>query len=602
MAKNTKAMSQTAQTEPYEEQTYEGIFIGSLYGNADTATALKDPFTITVAGDGTGQASTAGTSVTLSLNVNHATEAEHAKSADSVAHAATADSAAFATTAGSAVKADHATTADSATMADHATQADTASKTTHADYATRAGEADHSASADTATAAESAKTADVATVAKELQNYDKPVAEAEHAAKADLAVMAQYDCEGFSIKDFYAKKADYVSKEEAFTENAAKALFAPRSELVVQAAVTGKAYGTGRVEGQTLRINITSLAIDSGGSATIYDDVVFYDQPDLPKNPDTTKIYITSDKQMWLYDDKQQQFVNVRSAISEDMEQTLNQAIAQLTNYVDLSNEQTIQGAKTFKDEVYAPIPSFTDDPDRAVAVLHTVRDVYSKLSTDLTNMRIKLQEQITELNARMDAQQTGDMLFAYVDYSLLENQKLMVVGTTYIGLLTEEKVFIELDPETNEPVDDSLVPYYWRYFRKDSKGNVTWQDYKINSATFLEYARLDGADFKGGVTVPAQADPNSVMDQTVLGASDIRKIIEKQIENNNNKLNIDNYMPKTGGAFKGTVTVPNAVTWEGQDDQALVNKGDIEKHELKVFVQASMPDEFRKNSIYVLV
>lgn len=603
MAKNVDNLTAQNNTgiDLYAEQVYEGSFKGDLIGNADTATSLKQAFTVTLAGDATGSFSTAGTNANLNVKVNRSTYADSAAHADSAASAATASTASHASTADHAVSADTATSAATAGLADHAVQADSASKAAQADYAQGAAEASHAVTADTAANAEKAKFADAAAVAKALENPDTPVAEAEHAQTAEIAKIAQYDCEGYSIKDYYAKKKEVVLKENAFTQAQAEALFIPRSEQVRFVQVSGKAFGTGYANGNTLNINIKELAV-SGNGENIYGDLVFLNTPDLPAITDTTKIYINSDKLLYIYDADAAEWVNVSASISKETQLQVEQAIAQLQNYVDLTSAQSIQGEKTFKDAVFAPIPSLNDDPDRAVAVLHTVRDVYGKLSSNLTEMRIALQAQVTELSARVDAQQSGDVLFAYKDYSQLTNQKDMVVGTTYISLLAEDKTYIELDPEDNQPVDDSAVPFYWRYYRKDSKGNVTWTDYKINSATFLEYARLDGADFTGVITVPAADDPFSVMDNTVLGAFDVLQVIDRKISDNTDALNLEQYMPKTGGAFTGAVTVPDVVSWESADAGTAVNKKAVDDHELKVFIQADLPEILRNNSLYILV
>lgn len=578
MAKNISQEDlATTRAEPSSEpQHYVGTFEGDLTGNADTATLLKNSFTITASQDAQGTFSTAGTNQTFPL---HITRADKANQADFATKAGTVANADYAVTAGSANTAStagSASFADSAKMADHATVADNATSADSAKYATRAGEADHAANADNATKATTASLADVATVAKALENPESPVQEAEHARKADLATMAQYDCEGYSFKDMYAKKADYVSKQEAFTKEEAQILFAERGKLLQTASVVGKAFGSGVVKGTDLVLNITSIA--SGESASFYSALVYLTGNELPSKPDTTKIYITADGRLWLYSQDALSWIDVKSALSTEEKGEINEALDKLGNVVDLTSDQIIKGEKTFKEIPSAPISSIRDDPDRNVVVLHNLREVRDDINADISELTVELQGKLDVINSRLDAQQTGDVLFAYKDYSLPENQPDMIVGTTYIGLLEEDKTFIQLDPEDNSLADPSQVPYWWRYYRKDSKGHITWQDYKINSAIFVDYARLDGANFTGNVTVQNREEPLSLTGLDVLNIHDTRIIVDDLINKAIENADLDQYMPLSGGTFTGKVYVGSQVDVASAPVNIILNKGDIQK------------------------
>ena len=540
MATNYTKPSGKTQTEQaieaYAEQAYEGTFVGNLTGNADTATALKQPFTVTVAGDASGNFSTAGTSTTLTLDVQHsdtASEADHAKTADTVTKASTASSADFASYAA------HAQSADNSVNAENATRAETADYALNAGQAANANEAQHALNADMAANAKyaaEAVTADEAKVALALKNPENPVDYAKYADKAGLAVMAQYDCEGYSIVDYYAKKADVVLKADAFTQQQADVLYARRGALLKTATVIGKAIGTGIVEGTDLLINITGLV--QGEAASFYDALVWLSTPDLPDRPDTTKIYITNDGALWLYSQDSSTWEQIRGTIPDTLSSSLQEALEKLTGVVDLTTDQTINGHKTFEDIPVIPIASLRDDPDRYAASLHNVRDARDRLKYALSELQAEIQRQLNLVNARLDAQQRGDVLLAYIDYTVPANQVQMVVGTTYIGYLTEDGKFIEIDPATKEQKDPSLVPYYERHFYKTSDGYVTWRDFKMDTVTFAEYARLDGAIFTGNVTVPANANALQATGLEVLNAGDVRKVaddlIDKAIEDNN--------------------------------------------------------------------
>lgn len=526
--------------EAYADQTYEGTFIGSLTGNADTATALKQAFTVTVTGDASGNFSTAGTSTTLTLDVQHsdtASEANHAKTADTVTKANTASSADFAT------YATHSQSADNSVNAENATRAETADYALNAGQAANANEAQHALNADMAANAKRAAeavTADEAKVALALKNPENPVDYAKYADKAGLAVMTQYDCEGYSIVDNYAKKSDVVLKADAFTRQEADVLYARRGALLKTATVIGKAIGTGIVVGTDLVIEIKDVV--QGEAASFYDAVAFLAGTELPTTPDTTKLYLTSDGILWLYNQGSLKWEQVKSTIADSVQSSVRDALnkinSALNGLVDTTSAQTISGVKTFKDIPRVPISSLADDPDRNAASLHNVRDVQNTLNASLSTIKTGLQAQINQANARIDAQQNGDWLTAYIDYSQASNQSAMAVGTTYVGLLEEDYTFIPINPANNQQVDPDQVPYWKRYFNKTSDGTVTWRDFKLDSATFTDYARLDGAIFTGNVTVPENANALQATGLEVLNAGDVRKVaddlIDKAIEDNN--------------------------------------------------------------------
>lgn len=477
MAKNTTKTANLNAVPTAETPTYEGNFIGDLQGNADTATSLKRTFTITLSGDASGSFSTAGENKNCVVSVQRADEAEHAKLADSALstqNAQTASTATFATNANNAVNAGHATTADhadhavTAEQANHASTADRATEATHADSAKRTDEADHALKADEAT---HALTADA------LSGNGDPIPEAIHAQTADRATIADYDCLGRAIHLTYATK-DEIPKD-VLTEEEAKTLFIPRSEKLLQAVVTGRAIGTGYVENQTLRINITGIAGD-GEHGNLYNDLVFSELP--TENADTTKAYLDTTGKLHLYDANKQLWIEVTADLDSELQNKIDNALDDLANVVKLTGDQEIRGKKKFTELVEAEIADINSDSDRTVVVLHNLKDVKKDLETNLDNVSDSLTDRLDELTARLDAQAKGDLLFALVDYSLLENQANMVVGTRYLTLLTEDKEYIQLNPDTYQPVDPEAVPYWYRYYIKSDKGVVTWTDYSIQA------------------------------------------------------------------------------------------------------------------------
>ena len=503
MAKNVTSKAKTASVMPLvDEQVYSGSFVGNLTGNADTATRLAQGYHIHLQGDVSGTILTDGSADTTCevtvLKAAMATDAQHASVADSVGHAATADTATQAVTAQHAFEADAAKTA---TNADFAKQAEMAQKASEATSAISATSATTAAHADFAEIAEKAAMADIAQLAYELQNdADHPVPEATHAKNADEALHAQradYDCLGRLIHGTYLTKEEGVSKDEAFDQDLADILYARKDQIITQATITGKALGSGFVTNQTLNLVVTDLALRSDGSAGLYEDLIFIDQDHLPDTPNTTKAYITSDQVLWLYNVDALQWVDVRSKLTPKAQEVIDS----LKNFVDLSSDQTIHGTKQFWDPVYAPIPSFTDAPDHAVAVLHNLRDLKHTLENLISSgdqtIQISLDEVWKKLEEIEDyvygVSHIGDVYITAVDLNLSNNTVGMVPGAVYVGYLEEDKTFIPLDADTFEQLDPEQVPYWERHWTKDSNGVVKYKDVPfVGKQTNLSYKLLD--------------------------------------------------------------------------------------------------------------
>lgn len=219
----------TDATYTTDEETVTTItadkFYGDLVGNASTASALEEAVTFSFIGDASGSVTTDGSkSQSVKLTVSHATEADSADYASSSAkagYATSAGSATSATTAGQASSASKADYAESAGKASYATDAGYAKTARNAEHAV---EAEHSAKSDYATKAKyatSAGKADLATEALSARSVsdDTTVHKADYAGTADYATeawhakFADYDCEGYSIVDYYAKKSELLTSE-----------------------------------------------------------------------------------------------------------------------------------------------------------------------------------------------------------------------------------------------------------------------------------------------------------------------------------------------------------------------------------------------------
>lgn len=562
----------TSQQAPKVGGVIEGSFKGDLDGNAKTATALQNDFSVTLTGDATGSFTTHGNNTQLNIKVNKSINAEnanHAKTADSVAFANTAGTSTYADTSGRANTAGSATTATSAKTAEHSLTSD---KANSAELANTANTATHAEFAEEAQMALHADTASEADTAHALA-LDATVPYAERAGKAELATIAQFDCDGKSIKDFYAKKADIP--QDALTIDKADSLYVKREEKLLQATVRGKAYGSGVVTGSALAIDIKS--IDCGeNNISIYDKIVFLETELLPTDPDTTKIYVTHSGKMFIYNQKELEFFEIKSKLDDKVANDLNEAISKLQSAVLTTGNQEIAGTKTFKEVVYGGIPSPTADNDKALATIHNVLDVLSKL--DILEKDVK--DNLTDLTNKVDAQTKGDLLFATVDYSQPENQALMTIGTRYLTLLTEQKEYIQINEDTNLPTNPAQVPFYYRYYLKSSKGKVIFSDYRI-SADLSDYARLDGATFTGSVKIPDVQASNleelkKIKDTRALNSKQLNTLLDGIVNDTTAKLGV--LMPKAGGDFTGNITTINQNDLSLAPNNTVLNKQDTSK------------------------
>lgn len=613
MAKNITKQT----TEPYAVAEYEGHFTGDLTGNADTASALKNPFTVTLTGDGTGNFTTSGQSTTLNLKVQHSDQssrADYAITAGSVTSAAQADSAEYADYAALAGTADHAATADRATSAQSAVSAGTATEAGHAVSAESAEEADHAVEADHATEADHALRADEATTL--VSNATVP--KAEYAEKANLATIAQYDCKGRSITDFYALKVELPT--DYMPRNEAEALFVSQSELPEKVVMTGKAFGEGFRDGSVLRVNVTSVATDG----SFYDSLV-WGAPDA--NSDTTKVYLDSRHRLYFYDLQEQKWQVVTAdydlspvteAIKEyktstdnkisafeqgvntslaGMREDIGNAQAVVAQAVLVTGDQSIDGVKTFKQQPLVPIADIDEDPARVPVTVHNLKDLRARYEAKLLELQHSFEDEFAAMAARLDAQDSGNILWGYLDYSDPDNQSGMIPGTAYINYLTEDYQYIQLDKATNQPMDTSKTPFWRRLYVRDSLGKVTYTETRINP-DLTGYAKLTGATFTGAVSVPDV--PTATQDGRVFNAKQVHALIGEKLEEFNQTADFAQYAKLAGADFTGAVSVPNHTDALNAPSGTVLNKADtlkliesgLENSEAEIQLVETLPSE----------
>lgn len=585
MAKKTKALTQSETSPLFSEPrqvisgSFSGDFTGPLYGNADTASSLENPFTVSVIGDATGSFSTAGASTQLRLDVAYADTSDHANVADTALNTLSAQTATSATHSTNAQFANEAGAATTAKQAEHATTADQASQAARSSLADQANRADHAVEADHASKSDHSVEADHALradVASRLENNDVPVDYAKYADEANIATIAKYDCLGRAIHVYYALKSDL--KEDWASLSEVESLFVPRSEQVTQATVKGKAFGHGFVNGNTLEIQIESLALSEDGTSNVYGDIIHTDVFD-PELADTTKVYVDSHGHLYVWNSEHEAgtaigaWVEIKSDLCAETEERLETALSNLEKAVLIEGDQTIKGNKVFENRVLAEIPTIHDDP-RTVATVHNLSDLYNQHLYDLKDLKFEIHEELDKIEDALTAVQAGEIRFAYKDYTVVQNQHEMMPGVTYIGFVDKDKNYIQLDPQTNTPVDKDAEPAYKRLFMKSTTGTVTWYDSPV-VPDMSEYAKLSGAKFTGPITVPYL--DLEVHDKRVFNSADVHHLIDNSVLSV--EATLKNYMPLAGGTFTGVVVYPSTADLDTSIARnELLNASDVKK------------------------
>lgn len=609
MAKNTEGLVLKQQQSAHAvgtgvPQDYEGTFTGPLHGNADTATSLAAPFTVEFVGDyATGSFTTSGKNASARLKVTRADVAEHAAIADTaknVSNAQLAQSATFATNATYAAESGKAATAD---LAKKAMESDSAVKAGFATNAELANEAARATIAESAAEAEHAKEADHALTADALTNPESPVKFAELAERAMLAEKAQYDCMGRSIVEYYALKSELKPYEDCLTQDDADCLYVHREDQILNATIRGKAFGSGVVEGNTLKLHISSIAKSCCGNYDIYEDVIIGALPKDEALRDTTKVYIDLDRSMWVWDNHNKVWFQVFSPLDPAIEELLLKHIDHLNKLIDewaslqkqfvtLNTAQRIDGVKTYTNIPSIPIADLNVDPGRYSASVHNVRDVRDLLRSEHHMDMHKLQDLIAELTDRVDAQQLGDIILGTKNYTLKENWDEMVSRTIYLNFLDENKLYIAMDPETWLPMDQSEVPVYIRSIIKSTTGQVTWFDRRssIDPKAWVPWDVTDdgkrnivlqqGSQLKSFNSVGEKknlislSNNNTVQTGTLETGYNIRALDGKVTINGKGVIATDdifgNYLPLTGGVLTGNLEVPDIP--EAQKDGVVFN------------------------------
>lgn len=616
---------------PSYSGTFTGNFIGDLKGVADSAVKLANAMTISFIGDAAGVFQTNGNSTQCDLRITKAAVADtaaYAQTAGTVQNAQTAQLSTFAQEAKTATNAAYATASDTAKYAEAASTATTANTAALAEYANVAEKANSAKTAEEvyhATEADHAKTAD------SLTDPSTPVLTAKYAEKAGIAQIAWYDCLGHPIHTYFASKGDLEPYKGMVTIAEGKHLFLTREEKITQAVVRGKAYGSGVVNGNTLEIQIQKLAGGCGGFS-VYDDILF--RPELPpvQDRDTTSIYVENTTgKMAVWDNDNQTWINITSDLSQEAKDELDDLVNKVEeglkdidnlygNVVTIDGAQTIQGHKHFQLPVCVPIADLNDNTTqgRWAASIHNIRDLQNKVNADLAEAYATFMKYITTINERLDKQQFGDFLYADKDYTQPVNQGYMEYNTTYVMWLDEDKVYIQLDPDTWQPVDPSREVVWYRFITKSRSGFVTWYDLRVQTdpKAFVPWTNTEDGkrnivldqgsllksydSFGNTKALIGLSKNNTVQTGTQETGYNIRALNGKVTINGEAVLvsdkDLEGYMPITGGTFTGSISVPD-LNINTYDQQVLNSKttadlidSKIRKYDNNLNLQKYMP------------
>lgn len=582
--------------------TFTGSFVGDLQGNSSSATKLANAFTVTFIGDGAGMFQTNGNSTQCDLRISKAATADtaaYAESAGSVQNAETAKLSTFAQSASSATNAAYATASDTAKYADNAgtaTQANTSAKSDYATYAETAG------SAKTADEVYHSTESDHAITADRLTDPSTPVLAAKYAEKAGIAEIAWFDCLGNPIVQYYATKGELEPYKGMVTIAEGEQLYLTREEKITQAVVRGKAIGSGVINGNTLEIQIQKLAGGCGGFS-VYDDILF--RPELPpvQDRDTTSIYVENTTgKMAVWDNDNHTWINITSDLSQEAKDELDDLVGQVNdglkdiqslygNVVTLDGAQTIIGHKHFQAPVCLPIADLNDNTTqgRWGATIHNVRDVQNKVNAQLSEAYATFMKYIHTINDRLDKQQFGDFLYADKDYTQEVNQGYMEYNTTYVMWLDEDKNYIQLDPDTWQPVDPSKEVVWYRFITKSRSGFVTYYDLRVQTdpKAFVPWTNTEDGkrnivldqgsllksydSFGKTKALIGLSMNNTVQTGTQETGYNIRALNGHVTINGEDIVavtkDLEGYMPITGGTFTGSIEVPdlNINTYDAQ-------------------------------------
>lgn len=522
------------------------------------------------------------TSAQTAVSANYATTAGHANTADSATTATNAEyatAAGTATSAGSATSATEASHATKADEADHATQADTATTAATADVANALADGVFVPNAEYAT---KAGTATYALYDCEGYAFNLVYAKKKDVVlKEDAFTKEQADALYVPITEKIVQASVY-GKAAGTGLVVGNTLQIHITGLSVGDG--GTFYGsleTGEFDeddADTTKVYLT----DDGYFYVWVDEQNKWQQVLAPLTEEAEQQLSSMQEQITAAQEQIDTEVERIQEEVDEQEEKLNAGLEKLEGVVTLTDEQTISGKKTFEQIVYAGIPDLEQDDGHAVMTVHNAKDIVTEsnavaaeLKVQVLEMKDEIDAELQDITARLNAQDIGNLIISFKDLSQPENQQDMVPGTYYLNYLTEDGTYIQLDPDTGVPADSSQDPFYKRFYLKDDRGNVTYSTYRIE-VDLSGYAQLAGAVFTGNIQVPDVDVDTS--DNVVMNSRVVHTLVDQEIEKLNQSVTdtLEEYARLDGADYTGAVTVPAQNDLTAAADTAVLNKGDI--------------------------
>lgn len=197
----------------------------------------------------------------------------------------------------------------------------------------------------------------------------------------------------------------------------------------------------------------------------------------------------------------------------------------------------------------------------------------------DIGQIQSDINTDVTEINNRLDALESGSRQLALKDYALEENQAEMVPLVYYSVPYTADGTFVQLG-ENGKPVGDAVIDHFDIYMKSED-GTVTkvTTQYTASNLQGVAYTNKK-ATFEAGIAKSATSDYASLADTDLIAKDEIApKVseIEGDITNLESAVtNITNgttpiTLPDATDSAKGVVTLSDAT--DGTENAATGKK-----------------------------
>lgn len=185
----------------------------------------------------------------------------------------------------------------------------------------------------------------------------------------------------------------------------------------------------------------------------------------------------------------------------------------------------------------------------------------------DIEQLQSDINTDVTEINERLDALESGSRQLALKDYAVVENQAEMVPLVYYSVPYTSDGTFVQLG-ENGKPVGDAIIDHFDIYM-KSKEGTVTKVTTQYTSSNLQGVAyTTKKATFEAGIAKSATTDYASLADTDLVAKGEIApKVSEIETDITNLESAIDDIKDGTTqiavqdatDSVKGVVTLSDA-------------------------------------------